>query len=225
MYLTHRLRTLERSSVLSRAKKPLGRYGLAPSLVLGGMLLAGLVGPGAASAGDKIDFDLVRAAGLVSSGCLPDATGHVKVEAKEQVEEMEVKVEGLPPDTGFDLFVIQVPGAPFGLAWYQGDIQTKKDGKGHGKFVGRFNIETFIVATGSDIAPTPHDDLDASTNPVTKPVHTWHIGLWFNSPADAVAAGCPGATTPFNGDHTAGIQALNTSQFAKDQGPLGQLGP
>jgi hypothetical protein len=61
--------------------------------------------------------------------------------------------------------------------------------------------------------------------PATAPVHTYHLGLWFNSPADAVAAGCPGATTPFNGDHTAGVQVLNTSNFPNDQGPLRSLVP
>src|SRR5947208_5148933 len=57
------------------------------------------------------------------------------------------------------------------------------------------------------------------------PVHTYHLGLWFNSPNDAAAAGCPNTVTPFNGDHTAGIQVLNTSNFADDQGPLRQLVP
>jgi hypothetical protein len=31
--------------------------------------------------------------------------------------------------------------------------------------------------------------------------------------------------TPFNGDHNAGIQALSTTQFPKDKGPLGTLKP
>jgi hypothetical protein len=44
--------------------------------------------------------------------------------------------------------------------------------------------------------------------------------LWFDSPA---AAGCAGTTTPFNGDHTAGIQALSTRNFPDDQRPLRQL--
>ena len=51
---------------------------------------------------------------------------------------------GLPPNTDFDLFVIQVPNKPFGLSWYQGDIETNKDGVGYGEFIGRFSIETFI---------------------------------------------------------------------------------
>jgi hypothetical protein len=35
---------------------------------------------------------------------------------------MEVVIAGLPPNTDFDLFVIEVPTKPFGLAWYNGDI-------------------------------------------------------------------------------------------------------
>ncbi len=66
---------------------------------------------------------------------------------------------------------------------------------------------------------------DASVNPATAPVHTFHLGLWFNDPADAQAAGCPNAVTPFNGDHNAGFQILSTRNFADDQGPLRQLGP
>jgi hypothetical protein len=46
-----------------------------------------------------------------------------------------------------------------------------------------------------------------------------------DSPADAAAAGCPDTKTPFNGDHTAGIQVLSTRNFDKLQGPLRQLIP
>jgi len=168
--------------------------------------------------GKGITFD------MVPSGCLSTARGHVRVESKGAVEVMDVDVEGLPPKTNFDFFVIQFPHAPFGLSWYQGDIETNGDGRGHGQFVGRFNIETFIVAPGSQPAPVVHA-ADASSNPPTAPIHTYHLGLWFNNPADAVRAGCPGAVTPFNGDHTAGVQVLNTSNFADLSGPLHQLTP
>ena len=47
-----------------------------------------------------------------------------------------------------------------------------------------------------------------------------HLGMWFADPADAVSAGCPDTVTPFDGDHEAGIQVLNTSDFADDNGPL-----
>jgi hypothetical protein len=85
--------------------------------------------------------------------------------------------------------------------------------------------QTFIVANGTAPAPVVHDQQpfpDANSNPATAPVHTFHLGLWFNSPAEAVAAGCPGNETPFNGDHTAGIQVLSTRNFDPDQGPLRQ---
>ena len=65
----------------------------------------------------------------------------------------------------------------------------------------------------------------SSTNPATGPVHTFHLGLWFNDPADSVKAGCANAVTPFNGDHNAGPQALSTKNFANDQGPLRMLTP
>jgi hypothetical protein len=139
---------------------------------------------------------------------------------------MDVKVSGLPPNTDFDLFVIQVPNAPFGLSWYQGDIETDSTGKGSGVFIGRFSIETFIVAPG--IAPAPPDPFkdepgsirDATQNPATNPVQTYHLGLWFNNPADVVKAGGPNTITPFNGEHNAGVQVLNTSEFEDTSGPL-----
>ena len=104
------------------------------------------------------------------------------------------------------------------MAWYQGDIETDGQGEGHQLFVGRFNIETFIVAQppGGQPAPVVHNQPpfpDASTNPATEPIHTFHLGLWFGSPLAAQAAGCPNTVTRFNGDHNAGIQALSTRNF------------
>ena len=51
----------------------------------------------------------------------------------------------------------------------------------------------------------------------------YHLGMWFDSFADAGKAGCPDNVTPFNGDHTAGVQVLNTSNFADKKGPLKDL--
>jgi hypothetical protein len=161
------------------------------------------------------------------ASCLQNASGQVTVSSLGPVENMHVEVTGLPPNTDFDFFVIQVPKAPFGLAWYQGDIETDDHGNGVGDFTGRFNEETFIVAPGSAPAPLIHSgpNPDANTNPQTGPVHTHHLGLWFNSPQDAVKAGCPGGVTPFNGTHDAGVQVLNTSNFPDDKGPLRTLEP
>jgi hypothetical protein len=199
------------------------------SIALSGLAVAALASTPALAGThdeDELKFDMVRNPGLNAAfpNFLPNARGRVKIESVGPVEIMDVKVEGLPPNTDFDFFVIQVPTAPFGLAWYQGDIETNRRGVGHGTFIGRFNIETFIVATGPPApAPLVFNDPpfpDADHNPMTNPVQLYHLGLWFNSPADAQKAGGPGTVTPFNGEHNAGVQILDTSNFADDQGPL-----
>jgi hypothetical protein len=169
---------------------------------------------------DRISFDMVVSQGAKT--CLPDAQGEVTIKSDGEAEDMTVSVSGLPPKTGFDFFVIQSPIAPFGLSWYQGDIETNGAGKGVQHFRGRFNIETFIVAPGPAPAPKVFAD-NATTNPPTPPVQIYHLGLWFNSPDDAKAAGCSNAVTPFNGEHHAGIQVLNTSNFLPNNGPLFNL--
>ncbi len=159
---------------------------------------------------------------VVSQGaahCLPRAAGRVSVTETTNGQNMHVEVFGLPRHTGFDFFLTQVPKAPFGMAWYQGDIETDGNGNGVGDFTGIFSRETFIVAPG--VAPAPVIfPTDAASNPATPPVHTHHLGLWFNSPADAGRAGCATTTTPFNGEHKAGIQVLNTANFGDRTGPL-----
>jgi hypothetical protein len=194
--------------------------------VVAATLLTTLAGMSPVAAGqdgdEKFNFQMVRGAKLVNSGCLANATANVKIKPGGPVEVMDVNVAGLPPNTNFDFFVIQKAGAPFGLAWYQGDIETGDDGEGHGHFIGRFNEETFIVAQAPPVAaPFVHNNAfpDAILNPTTNPIHTYHLGLWFNSSTDAANAGCPADVTPFNGEHNAGIQVLNTSNFT-DEGPL-----
>ncbi len=184
----------------------------------------------AAAFNHRIDFQMVRSAGAVAANCIPNARAEVRVASLGPVEVMTVDIQGLPPNREFDFFVIQNPDAPFGLAWYQGDIKTDAQGEGHQLFVGRFNIETFIVAQppGGQAAPVVHNQPpfpDASMNPATEPIHTYHLGLWFGSPQDAQAAGCPDTVTRFNGEHNAGIQALSTRNFADLNGPLRHLKP
>jgi len=174
---------------------------------------------------NEISFELGRSGAVVNAGCLAYATGKVHVVSQGPVEVMDVDLSGLPPDTELDFFVTQLANPPFGLSWYQGDIETDSYGEGHAQFIGRFNQETFIVAPGAGAAPQAHGELDAAQNPATLPVHTFHIGIWFNSPDDAAAAGCPDFTTPFNGEHHAGVQVLNSASFPELAGPLSQLLP
>ena len=180
-----------------------------------------------AGARAQVSFPMAVSAG--AAACLPYATATVTITPIGPVEIMDVTVQNLPANTEFDLFVLQVPRAPFGVAWYQGDIQTDDYGQGSGKFVGRFSIETFAVAQPPGNAPAPivHPDPpfpDANINPPFEPLHTFHLGLWFGSPDDAALAGCPNTVTRFNGEHTAGIQVLNTGNYPDDQGPLRQVG-
>ena len=164
----------------------------------------------------------------VSTGaktCLPNATGEVIDHSFGDTENLEVLVTGLPPNTGFDFFIIQVPNAPFGAAWYMGDISTDANGFGVGNFVGRFSRETFIISPGAVPAPNEFPDPpavvpEATAGVQTNPVQMYHLGLWFDSAADAARAGCPATPIPFNGEHNAGIQVLNTATFPDLQGPL-----
>jgi hypothetical protein len=159
-----------------------------------------------AAANDSTVFNLVKSAGAVS--CLKDgAHGRVTISDLGPVQNMHVEVFDLPPNTDFTLFVINTPNAPFVPAWYQGDLTTNAVGRGVVDVTGIFSDETFILNPG--VPPVP--------------VELHHLGIWFADPAQAVSAGCPGTVTPFDGDHNAGIQVLNTSQFAAANGPLGRI--
>jgi hypothetical protein len=169
---------------------------------------------------DIVTFEMVVSAGAKT--CLPNARAQVTIQSSGSVETMDVTVAGLPPNTDFAFFVLQVPKAPFGIAWYQGDIVTDKRGRGHQQFVGVFSTETFTVAPGSTSAPSVFNGPfpNATINPSFNPIQMYHLGFWFDSPQAAAAAGCPATVTPFNGQHNAGIQVMNTSNFPDDHGPL-----
>ncbi len=111
------------------------------------------------------------------------------------------------------------------MSWYQADLETDEYGNAFQHVRGIFSIETFTVAPNAAPAPIVFSGPfpDASVNPPTNPLQMYHLGLWFNSPTDAQNVGCPATVTPFNGEHNAGIQVLNTSNFPEDAGPLRQV--
>lgn len=148
------------------------------------------------------------------SGCLPNASARVSINSFGPVEVMTVVATGLPANTNFDLFNIQVPKFPFGLSWYLGDMQNDGTGKATGTFVGRFQPRAVHRRPRGRVG-APHRCGGATTNPPTGPVHIFHLGLWFNRPDDAVAAGCENFVTPFNGEHNVGVQVLNTSNASE----------
>jgi hypothetical protein len=161
-------------------------------------------------------FNLVPSAGITS--CLPKAQGDATITRGKLNDTMMVEVHGLAPSTGYDLFVIELPSKPFGVSWYQSDLETDVHGNGQVTVRGIFNVETFSISPGD------------SSNIVFPATHQYHLGLWFNDPTVPFNLGCePGATspivTPFNGEQNAGIQVLNTSNFPVTAGPLSHVAP
>jgi hypothetical protein len=160
----------------------------------------------------SFNFSLVPSPNI--KACLPNAKGSVTIIPHSLNDTMNVSVSGLAPSTGYDLFVIQLPNKPFGISWYQSDLQTDSTGAGSVTVKGIFNKETFSVSTGGTTTFSP--------------THQYHLGLWFNDPNVPFNLGCePGATspivTPFNGEQHAGVQVLNTSNFPDNAGPLSHV--
>jgi hypothetical protein len=157
-----------------------------------------------AKADDSFSFEMVPAAGAT---CLAsNAHGRVTISNLGSVQHMHVEVVGLTPNNDFTLFITQHSARPFGFSWYQGEIRTDRRGRGVGDFVGIFSDETFTLT-------------DTNT-----PVQMSHVAMWFADANDAANPGCPAISTPFDGDHQAGILVLSTANFPDDQGPLQHAG-
>jgi hypothetical protein len=185
---------------------------LAASLSLTAASAAPVATPAAASFGGSLTFALVPSPGI--KACLPHLGGFVNITAGPENDVMRVTIFGAPRDAGFDLFVIQQPLKPFGVSWYQSDVDADNFGVGHATVRGIFDVETFSVSPGGTTTFSP--------------THQYHLGLWFDDPSVPFKLGCePGATapivTPFNGQQHAGIQALNTSNFPVNAGPLSRV--
>jgi hypothetical protein len=176
-----------------------------------------------AAQSQTLQFNMTVSEG--ASRCLPKAFATVTDHTFGDFENLEVVAHGLPGNTDFDFFIIQVPNTPFGASWYMGDISTDSTGTGVGNFVGRFSSETFIISPNFTPAPDefpapPAVVPEATLGVKTNPVQMYHLGLWFDSAEAAEKAGCPSTKTPFNGEHDAGIQVLNTATFPNLKGPL-----
>jgi len=177
----------------------------------------------AAFAVDSTNFNMVRSQAAVANDCLEGAKANVDVRTTPTDQQiMDVTVNHAPKNTEFELFVTQQPNSPFGVSWYQADFETNSQGQGEVRARGIFSEELFAFAPGVVKAPQV-DNKDAKKNPEFKPVHTFHLGLWFGSPEEAKDAGCSGTVTPFDGDHSSGIQAFSTRNFPDLEGPLGEI--
>lgn len=201
---------------LSRRTLAWTAVGLGSTAVAG--ILAASMGLTPASATSTAAYNSSFTFALVPSpniaACLPNAGGSVTITPGKQNDTMKVTTHGMPKNAGFDLFVIQQPLAPFGVSWYQTDVNANDEGNGSATVKGIFDVETFSVSPGGTTTFSP--------------THQYHLGLWFNNPQTPFNLGCePGATapivTPFNGVQHAGVQVLNTSEFPVAAGPLSQV--
>jgi hypothetical protein len=190
-------------------------------------VLLSLTGAWNAEADQKFQFMMVPSSNAIKT-CLPHAAAQVTITGARNNQIMMINAVGLAPNTGYDLFVIQVPHAKFGIAWYQTDLQTNNLGKGMAIVRGIFSNETFSIS--QDTITTNGRENTPQTGATFGAVNQYHLGLWFNDPQVPFDLGCePGAqqptVTPFNGEQHAGIQVLNTSTFGDSDGPLRHFPP
>jgi hypothetical protein len=123
----------------------------------------------------------------------------------------------LKPNVSFDLFTTQNSNLlsngqldpnfkGFGLAWYQSDLQADSNGNAD------VTIKTILLDQIFGFDPAV----------ALPPTNTFHVGFWFNNPEDAVSCGFdPTKPTPFNGEHTAGPNAMMSVPNSRTNlGPL-----
>jgi hypothetical protein len=175
-------------------------------------LTAASAAPRAPHYSGTFTFKLIASPGIAK--CLPKARGQVWITPHALNDTMKVQLWGMPAGSDFDLFVIQTPNKPFGVSWYQSDIDVNKSGTGAATVQGIFDKETFSVSPGGTTT--------------FKPTHQFHIGVWFNDPKLPFKLGCEAglkapAVTPFNGEQHAGIQVVNSANFPAKAGPLSKV--
>jgi hypothetical protein len=155
----------------------------------------------------------------VPGGATP--TAHVTVIPGKLNDTLIIKAENIRPGLGFDMFTVERTNLladhsvdpafanKFGLAWYQSDLQADAQGR--------------IQATIKTVLLNEIFGFDSDqSNPA--PINTFHLGFWFNNPADANVDGCifdVTHPTPFNGEHNAGPLAMSSAPDATTNlGPL-----
>ena len=202
----------------SRSLMPLGTL----TFLVGLLVTTGLR---SACADEVTHFQLVPNPPLLK--CLaadPDQppVASVTVDKGKLNDVLTLHLRGVKPGLAFDLFTVErspflADGSPdpdfaaefnrsFGLAWYQSDIEANEKGRA---FV---RIRTILLNQIFGFDP------DVGL----KPTNTFHVGFWFNNPADAAACGFDvNKPTPFNGEHKAGPLAfISIPNSQTNLGPL-----
>jgi hypothetical protein len=181
---------------------------------------------------DKTEFTLVLANPallqcLAADGATPPVA-KVVVRRENLNDTLAIHVTGLKPNLQFDLFTVQrspfladgtkdpnFPGT-FGLAWYQSDLDADDDGNARIHFKAPLRSIFLDQIFGFD------GDKNPDGTAILPPVNTYHVGFWFNNPADAASCGFDVTKpTPFNGEHQAGpLAMISIPVAATNLGPL-----
>jgi hypothetical protein len=147
---------------------------------------------------DKVQFHLVPSSAALAK-CMPHARVNITVKLRTDKIGKDIFIvdaSGLPANTSFTTFLLEVPGAPFGAAEYIGDVDSNKYGRAHAEF--ELIVQEAFASTLVD-GKRVRVDLN-------------HVGMWFADPAaDDFCLGKNSPVTPFDGDGEAGVQAFNSS--------------
>jgi hypothetical protein len=162
------------------------------------MILVGWVFRNTAHAQDPEPFRF----GLVatSASCFPNASATVTVLPKEEmrgVDTLDLKAEGLPPNTSFTVFLTELAQIPFGASEYIAEFTTNAAGRGS------VRVDAVIQEAFA---------FDGNTH-VRKELN--HVVVWFADPKDDDVCFGPGGgpITPFDGDGQAGATVLSSKNF------------
>jgi len=155
---------------------------------------------------EPLSFTLGPASDAITKpSCLPNATAKVTFFPKEEirgVDTLDLKAEGLAPNTTFAVFLTELPVPPFGAVEYIGEFTTNTAGRGS------MRVDAIIEeAFSSTLSENNSDRVRKELN---------HVVIWFADPADPAADDfCPGTggTTPFDGDGQAGVAALSSKHL------------
>jgi hypothetical protein len=133
------------------------------------------------------------------AACMPDARLTVTVRLTTDVrgfDTFHVRGVGLPPDTTFTVFLLELAGAPFGAAEYIGDFTADDRGEADNTF-------RLIVAEAFSSTLVNGQRVRVDLN---------RVGAWFADPTgDDFCLGPASPVTPFDGDNEAGVQAFNSA--------------
>jgi len=148
---------------------------------------------------EPLSFSLTPASDTIAS-CLPNASAKVTVFSKEDVrgvDTLDLKAEGLSPNTRFAVFLTESAVSPVGAVQYIGDFTTNKAGRGS------LRVDAIIDEAFSSTVVEGGSRIRKELN---------NVVIWFADPQPD--GSCVGTgVTPFDGDGKAGPAVLSSKSF------------